>query len=113
MTTKDSIPATNIELGDLKNDLFRVLNCYEIDASEVTQGITYIDSGEANKISTALLAPIQAHLNQEIKAVLNRLKEQQVVYNAKSTNGKLNKPGDTGRVAVPIEAIEAEEKRLE
>lgn len=45
---------------ELKAELFDVLNCYEIDASEISHGTTYIDSTEAKRIIDRIMPHILA-----------------------------------------------------
>lgn len=62
-------------LKDLRSDLFDVLNCYTIDASEVGDGTTYIDSGEAHNILDQLMpliAKYQATIDQRVAEARNQ-----------------------------------------
>jgi hypothetical protein len=45
-------PAEEEDANDFVNDpIFDLLNCYEVEASEVHHGMTYIDSAEAEKLT--------------------------------------------------------------
>lgn len=62
---------TTLNNDELREEMFEVLNCYDIDASEVSDGMTYIGSDEAFKIVDQLLPIVATHDQQLLGAILD------------------------------------------
>jgi len=62
---------------ELKQDLFFLLNCYEIDAREVSDGMTYIDSTEAEKLSDKIMQLLTKAINEHSDMLLSKLPERE------------------------------------
>lgn len=42
--------------------IFEMLNCYEVDARNITNGMTYLDSGDAQRLARNIIQSIQENL---------------------------------------------------
>lgn len=62
----------------LREEIFSVLNCYEIDASEVNDGKTYIDSGEAENLTREILALTAQQ--RTLASLDGRIEENQILW---------------------------------
>jgi hypothetical protein len=58
--------STQDDARELKDELFRFLNCYEIEASEISNGMTYIDSQEAEKMCRELMELITSYTEKAV-----------------------------------------------
>jgi len=46
-------------MDEHEDRIFEILNCYEIDARNITNGVVYIDSQEARKLARAIIHSIK------------------------------------------------------
>lgn len=49
----------HIEKNEHEERIFDILNCFEVDARNITNGHTFIDSQEARKLARAILRSIE------------------------------------------------------
>lgn len=49
-------------LQEHEGRIFDILNCYEVDARNITNGTTYLDSGDATSLARAIIHSIQENL---------------------------------------------------
>jgi hypothetical protein len=50
------------KLGNIdqhKERIFEILNCFEVDARNIQNGMTYLDSSDANRLSRSILQTIK------------------------------------------------------
>lgn len=43
------------ELSKEESTVFDILNCYEVDARNITNGITYLDSSDAKRLARQII----------------------------------------------------------
>lgn len=46
------------ELKTHEDRIFEILNCYEVDAREVSNGVTYLDSSDAKRLARTIIQSI-------------------------------------------------------
>jgi hypothetical protein len=78
----------------LKDEIFSYLNCHEISASEVNDGMTYIDSSEAKRITTDLCAAVYRKRAADKAAVLAIIDE---IHDQYQSDGSCNAEEPTKR----------------
>ena len=49
------------ELVYPENLIFEILNCYVVDARNITNGITYLDSSDAKRIAKAIVHTLKVN----------------------------------------------------
>lgn len=67
MTTKDTIKE------NLDYSIFDLLNCYEIDGTEIKGGMAYIDSGEARILTDKLVKIVSSALTKQREDTLKKI----------------------------------------
>lgn len=50
------------EIEKHEGRIFEILNCYEVDARNITNGITYLDSSDATRLARSIIQSIKDNI---------------------------------------------------
>ncbi len=50
------------QLDTQEDRIFEILNCFDVDARNITNGMTYLDSSDARKLARAIIQSIKENV---------------------------------------------------